>query len=159
MKHYDVTEKMLPGRTAAEESAVKPFEDAVDRTERAVDRVVTKPMPGTQGGIARRLAHQLEVLPGLNGAVDDALAALAAKLAELGDARRALLPDGATDFRVVCNGDAYDDTRYTVVCTSRWRTVALGGCTTLGPAQERQRWFERELAARMGEAVPSATRA
>ena len=140
----DLIEQRLPGRTDDEERALRDVVHDVETTQRRRSAELGKPAPETPRGMSGRMermnAHQLSL--------DEAMAALAAQLDELAAARLALLPADATEIRL---GDVpqgvQDDRRHPVVCTSGGETVSLGGCSRIGAAEDRLRWF-REAAER-----------
>lgn len=144
-----MVDQLLPGRTKVEDRALAPQRRAVEVAERRFQRELGKPMPRTARGIFGRQQR----LAALEQAVDDALAALRARLEQLAGERLQLLPNDAIEVGHGGGGggDVWDDRRYPVVCTSGGRLISLGGCSTLGPAQDRVRWFQRALENRRGQ--------
>lgn len=140
LAHIDLLDQLLPGRTDAEDKALAPSVRAVEVAERRYRSEVAKPLPPTDRGYYGR--H--ERLTNLQQGIDDARAALRAKLEQLAEERLAMLPQDAMDIGHGGGGgdNLWDDRRYPVVCQSGGQFVSLGGCSTLGPAQDRVRWFQ-----------------
>lgn len=131
-------EERLPGRTEAEGRALAVHVRKLESAERKLQREGARARPVTERGMAGRLERILL----LREEIDNAEAALKKRCDELAAARLKLLPDDATGIQIgASGGDVWDDRRYPVVCTSKGRLVSLGGCSTLGPAQDRERWF------------------
>lgn len=139
---------VLPGRTTAEDDALELSRKAVERANREADKLAHKRLSTSLTWAERQVEAKLRAMPAKMSAIAEAERVFRAKAEELAELRRKLLPDEAENVQLTVNGDAHGDTRYLVTCVSRGRVVSLGGCTTRGPAQDRQRWFERELAAR-----------
>ncbi len=136
-------DKHLRGRSAAETKQLQPLIKAIDSATRTADRLVRGPAPRTERGLASRLERRIEA----EKAIDAAYERLREKLEALGEARRQRLPNTAD--RIVSLGRDADDHstgRYKVVCiTTDGETFDLGGCISLGDAQDREAWFKREL--------------
>lgn len=135
-------EERLPGRTQDEDRALRELVRKVESVEKKRELEVGTQMPQTDRGRVGRS----ERLVGQQQAVNDAIAALTAKVNELAETRLQLLPADATDIKLE-HGSGDGDDRHPVVCTSAGQRVPLGGCATLGPAEDRARWF-REAAER-----------
>jgi hypothetical protein len=150
---FDKLDEVLPGRTAVESRALKPLLDALERVRSAHDRRTRVPRPSTSAHVRSHFSRLLAELPEQQAKEQAAESALRGKTASLEEARRAMLPADARDLSIHTDGDRYDDGRYVVTCrTSDFAWISLGGCTTLGSAPERLRWFEAELAARSSSA-------
>ena len=147
MARIDLLDQLLPGRTGAEDEALAPSVRAVEVAERRYQSELAKPLPSTDRGYYGRQ----ERLTSLQQGIAHARAALRARLEQLAEERLAMLPDDATDIgHGGGGGDLWDDRRYPVVCRSSGQLVSLGGCMTLGPAQDRVRWFQ-DAAERRGD--------
>ncbi|MBA3393669.1 MAG: hypothetical protein H0T89_13555 [Deltaproteobacteria bacterium] len=133
-----IIDERLPGRSDAEDLALRDLVRKVEISERKRENEVSAQMPQTDRGRVGRTERMAEQ----QQSVKDAMAALKTKLDQLVEERLALLPADATDIRHGDGGgDLRDDRRYPVVCTSAGQTVSLGGCSTQGPAEQRVAWF------------------
>ena len=137
-------DERLPGRTEAEDRALSPCRKAVEVAERRRVAELEKPFPSTDRGRFGR-GERVDALQAALVAAEDALSM---RLDELVAERLKLLPEDAEDISTGSDSDRYDDRRYPVTCTSGGRLVPLGGCDRLGPAQDRERWFRDQAAAR-----------
>lgn len=141
-------DERLPGRSDAEDRALRDLVRKVEIAERKRENEVGAQMPQTDRGRVGRTERMGEQ----QQSVKDTMAALKTRLDQLAEERLALLPADATEIRHGDGGggDLRDDRRYPVVCTSAGQTVSLGGCSTQGPAEQRVAWFRDAAERRRG---------
>jgi hypothetical protein len=144
---------VLPGVTEAETRQLAPYfkryEKAFRERAKLFDGVDTdSPRQDLTGKVRRRLDR----LPELTAAVETAQRDLEAQAATLRDKRRELLPADALAAETMPADDHSVEERWMVVARTEYHRLALGGCRTLGEAQQRQRWFQAEIERRRAPA-------
>ena len=143
-----IDDELLPGRTKDEDRALGPTRHAVAKAEREREKALGAGTPAarTLAGAAAQARRMLEALPEADALVADAKDAHRARLNEMANARRAMLPPDAVEITIAQSGHYHDDRRYTVgYVTAEGVRGFLGGCSDAGDHRARWHWFEAEL--------------